>query len=83
MRLFSFLLLSLVMMIFLASAILVLIGFKPLSNVYWLALSTPILWLGAMFYSYWDDKAWRPPVVLSVIILVSIIIIIMNPISQV
>lgn len=80
MRLFSFLLLSFVNTILLLSALLLIIGFTPMDNVYWVAMSTPLVWLLGMIYSYWDDHPRRPFYVLSISIFVSGVIVALMPV---
>lgn len=83
MRLLSFAILSFLVMVFSTSAVLLWVGFSPLDNVYWAALSTPIVWLSAMLYSYWDDKAWRAFGVLLLISLVSAWFVFISPVPDV
>lgn len=83
MRLISFSLLSFISMILGTSAILLMVGFQPMDYVYAAALSTPLTWLLAMWYCYWDDKAWRPAVVLFSISSISGVVVFLSPIPTV
>lgn len=59
MRLFSLLLLSTFATIFSSAALLLTLPGNFAAKALWMSLAVPLIWLGFMFYAYWDERRWR------------------------
>ncbi|HBQ44140.1 MAG TPA: hypothetical protein DD716_00590 [Thiomicrospira sp.] len=79
MRAFSSLVLSFFAASLVSIVVIMTIGVSPVDKLYWVGFSLPLIWLMGMFYSYWDDKAWRPLVVMLGLSVLSVILIILLP----
>jgi len=79
MRAFSSLVLSFFAAALVSIVVIMTIGVSPVDKLYWVGFSLPLIWLMGMFYSYWDDKAWRPLVVMLGLSVLSVILIILLP----
>lgn len=44
--------------------------FKP--TILWMALATPLIWAGLMFWCFWDSRQWRPALGLITITLLGV-----------
>lgn len=75
MRLISLLVLSLVFTILFPSALLFVLPGETGELLVWLGLLIPLLWAVVMLYCYWDEKAMRPLVVLSIMCVISVSVI--------
>lgn len=64
--------------IFFPAAILLLAPGDLGRNLIWLGLSVPLLWAGAMLYSYWDEKSWRPLVAMGFLSASSVLVILIS-----
>lgn len=65
MRLLSLIVVSFLFTILFTSALIVAIPYDLTDKLIWVGMNVPLVWCGAMFYCYWDNKPWRPLVVLS------------------
>jgi len=80
-RLISLLLLSTTLTLLFPSALLFILPGDLVNNLMWLGIMSPVIWTLAMLYSYWDEKPWRPLLVMSTISVLSIVIVLILEIT--